>query len=425
MRLLNKARHDKIPFSELVQNYAMDRFLFRLSRSTHAEIFILKGALLLRAWHSSITRPTMDIDLLGRTSNDVEHLERIVREICFVVVEPDGLEFDPESIKGDRIVEGADYEGVRLRFNAILDNARIRMQIDVGFGDVVFPAIEEVSLPPMLNFSQVRLRCYSRESTVAEKFEAMVKLGELNSRMKDFFDLWFLSNSFDFSRGDLCEAITQFQEMCRHITHETGRTLDQEHLVHIVRQSNESRKLLLELYELNKNVPSPVTTNDLKNLAITFALIAGTAAGIKVAQSFVAEMKHRLQHPPNPDQAEKYRLLWIQNRIQFPHPLLDILTQKYQAKIVSDELNVVYWDELDTAHPFEALAVRLINHPFNGPIQRRLDVLRKLALDYQIQGVINPAHWGCRQSCGARRLFHQLFDELDIPMVDLDVDCVD
>ncbi|MBN2384434.1 nucleotidyl transferase AbiEii/AbiGii toxin family protein [bacterium] len=208
-RLLSIARAERIPFNELLQSFAMNRFLRRLSGSAHADIFVLKGALLLRAWHSAITRPTMDIDLLGRTENSIQSLVGIIRDICAVDTEPDGLIFDTMNIDAERIVTGTDFEGVRLRFNALLDGARIRIQIDIGFGDVIFPSSENVSLPPILNYPAVILQGYSRESIVAEKFEAMAKLGELNSRMKDFYDLWILSRHFDFSRTDLHEAITR------------------------------------------------------------------------------------------------------------------------------------------------------------------------------------------------------------------------
>ncbi|MFC1848771.1 2-hydroxyacyl-CoA dehydratase subunit D [candidate division CSSED10-310 bacterium] len=250
--------------------------------------------------------------------------------------------------------------------------------------------------------------------------KTMYVLGDLAQQ-----PVYSLQIPYQCSAENISYLVAQFHEMCQHVTRQTGRVLDHDQLRENIQRANESRRLLVELYELSKIVPSPITTSDLKNFAITFALLSGTEAGINVAQAFVSEMKKRSARRTSIQDDEKYRLLWIQNRIQFPNTLLDILSQKYQAKLVIDELNYIYWDELDAHNAFETLAVRLINHPFNGPLHRRLDVLRKLAQDYQIQGVINPAHWGCRQSCGARRLFHQLFDELEIPIIDLDVDCVD
>ena len=206
-RLLNRAKSDRRPFNELLQYYAMERFLYRLSQSTHADRFILKGALMLRVWCSPEFRPTMDIDMLGRTSNEEADIVAQIRDILTVDVETDGLAFDPDSIQAERITEDADYEGIRIRFLGALGSARINMQIDIGFGDVVYPEPEESDFPTMLNSPAPRLLCYSRESSIAEKLEAMVKLGVLNSRMKDFYDIRLLSRQFDFDGTKLSEAI--------------------------------------------------------------------------------------------------------------------------------------------------------------------------------------------------------------------------
>lgn len=206
-RLLNRARKEKRPFNELLQYYAMERFLYRLSQSAYADRFILKGALMLRAWHSPEFRPTMDIDMLGRTSNKESSIVIQIREMIAVEVEPDGIAFDPESIHTERITEDADYKGIRVRFRGTLDSARISIQVDIGFDDIIYPGPEESDLPTMLQFPVPKLLCYSRESAIAEKFEAMVKLGLLNSRMKDFYDIWLLSRHFDFEASKLAEAI--------------------------------------------------------------------------------------------------------------------------------------------------------------------------------------------------------------------------
>ena len=206
-RLLNLARNNKRPFNELLQYYAMERFLYRLSQSGHAQCFILKGALMLRAWRSPEIRPTMDIDMLGRTSNEEGSIMAQIKDIITIETEPDGLNFDPDSIRAEHITEDADYEGIRVRFTGNLGTARVHMQIDIGFGDIVHPDPVELELPTLLDSPAPRLLCYSRESAIAEKFEAMLKLGELNSRMKDFYDIWLLSRQFDFVGKDLAEAI--------------------------------------------------------------------------------------------------------------------------------------------------------------------------------------------------------------------------
>lgn len=206
-RLLNISRSEGRPFQEVLQFYAMERFLYRLSRSACVEKYILKGALLLRVWCAPVARPTMDIDILGKTANEPEVIVRQMREVLSVPVETDGLVFDASSIRAMRITEGANYEGVRIRFHGTLEAARVNMQIDIGFGDVVFPQPEMIVLPTLLGFSAPHLVGYSRESVIAEKFEAIVKLGEINSRMKDFYDIWLLSRSFDFGGESLVEAI--------------------------------------------------------------------------------------------------------------------------------------------------------------------------------------------------------------------------
>jgi len=206
-RLLNRARETGRPFNELLQYFAMERFLYRLSRSPYADNFVLKGALMLIAWQAPLSRPTMDIDLLGRIDNSVEAIVDIIRSICRQRVDPDGIAFDENSIEAGRITEDADYEGIRIRFRGSLGSAKVAMQIDIGFGDVVVPSPEPTDYPTILDLPAPKLRGYSRESTIAEKFEAMVKLGILNSRMKDFFDIWLMLRQYDFEGPKLAQAI--------------------------------------------------------------------------------------------------------------------------------------------------------------------------------------------------------------------------
>ena len=206
-RLLNKSRSDVRPFQELVQYFAMERFLYRLAQSHHANRFILKGALLLQIWHSPESRPTMDIDLLGRTINDPSLMISNIADILTVDIDPDGLSFFPENITAERITEDAEYNGIRIWFPAKLDTMKLNMQIDVGFGDIIYPGPEKAEIPAMLEFPAPHLLCYSRESSISEKFEAMLKLRELNSRMKDFYDIWLLSRHFGFEGKTLSEAI--------------------------------------------------------------------------------------------------------------------------------------------------------------------------------------------------------------------------
>lgn len=185
----------------------MERFLYRLSKSSYADKFILKGALMLSVWKAPLARPTMDIDMLGQIDNRMEGIVNIMRSMCTQPVEPDGIIFDADEVRGERITEDADYEGVRIKFRGKLGAARISMQVDIGFGDVVVPPAAPIAYPTMLDLPIPHLLGYSMESTIAEKFEAMVKLGILNSRMKDFFDIWFLAHRFNFSGHTLQKAV--------------------------------------------------------------------------------------------------------------------------------------------------------------------------------------------------------------------------
>ena len=207
-RLLNRARESKRPFQELLQYYALERFLYRFGMSQHRERYILKGALMLRVWNAPMFRPTKDIDLLGIADNSIENTETMVRSVCSQSVD-DGISFDPETVRGELIKEESKYSGVRVKFTGTLEKAKVPMQIDVGFGDVVFPEPEETVFPTMLEFEAPRLKMYSREAVIAEKFQTMVERGTLNSRMKDFFDIMLLAKQFEFSGEKLATAIKQ------------------------------------------------------------------------------------------------------------------------------------------------------------------------------------------------------------------------
>lgn len=206
-RLLDRAKQDKRPFNELLQYFAMDRFLFRWTRTTHATLFVLKGAMMLRVWNASESRPTMDIDMLGKRHNDEQTITKIIRDVIAIDVESDGLVFDPDSVTVIRIAEDVNYHGLRINFRGRLGNAQIAMQVDIGYGDVIYPEAEITELPAVLDFPPVRFLCYSVESAIAEKMEAAVSLGDVNSRMKDFFDIWTLSRQFNFNGERLSKAI--------------------------------------------------------------------------------------------------------------------------------------------------------------------------------------------------------------------------
>lgn len=186
----------------------MERLLYRMSKSTHADRFILKGASLFLVWKGHSFRVTKDADFLAFEFLSEDGLAAIFDEIVGIPgCEDDGLGFEPDSIRAVPIREEQEYGGIRVTLTALLHNARIPLQIDVGFGDAVTPAPEIVEYPSTLGYPAAHLRAYTRYSVVAEKFEAMVQLGIADSRMKDFYDIWLLSRLFEFHFATLCNAI--------------------------------------------------------------------------------------------------------------------------------------------------------------------------------------------------------------------------
>ena len=214
-RLLNLARERGENFDYLLTRYGLERFLYRLANSPYRERFTLKGAMLFLLWGMDEHRPTRDADFLGFSENDAENLVSIFREVCRVAFEDDGLNFDPESVQAAPIREEMEYGGMRVTLRASLNRARISLQLDVGFGDVVTPRAEEVDYPTLLDLPAPHLRIYPKETVIAEKFQAMVHLGMANSRMKDFYDIWVMARTFDFDGTVLKTAIERTFERRR------------------------------------------------------------------------------------------------------------------------------------------------------------------------------------------------------------------
>ena len=205
-RLQNLSRETGQSFELVLTRYTLERLLYRISTSAHAERFVLKGAMLLTSWFADPHRATRDLDLLGFGDPNPDALLDVFREI-FAVDVADGVEFDSDALRIDKIREELEYGGLRLRTTASISGARIAVIVDVGFGDVLEPGAELIDYPTMLDLPTPRLRAYARETVIAEKFQAMVVLGRANSRMKDFYDIWLLSQSFTFDDNRLARAI--------------------------------------------------------------------------------------------------------------------------------------------------------------------------------------------------------------------------
>lgn len=205
-RLFQVSKTSGQTFDLVLTRFALERLLFRLSQSPHANRFVLKGAMLMMSWFDAPHRGTRDLDLLGFGDPSAEPMLATFREILTQDA-ADGVEFDIDALRVDRIREEVEYGGLRLRTTASIDGARISLTIDIGFGDALEPDAEELDYPSMLDFPMPRLRSYARETVIAEKFQAMVALGRANTRMKDFYDIWILSRSFAFDDDRLPRAI--------------------------------------------------------------------------------------------------------------------------------------------------------------------------------------------------------------------------
>jgi hypothetical protein len=215
VRLVRHAKEIGVDPNLVLTRYGVERFLYRLSRSPHAERFVLKGALLLLVWLGETLRPTRDADLLGFGELSDDALRQIVRDVCRLEVEPDAVIFLPDTVDVQAIREEDAYGGRRVTLEARLGPARLRIQIDVGIGDAITPGPHWLEYPSLLDLPRPRLRAYPRETVVAEKLHAMVMLGTRNSRMKDYFDVHALLREDALDAAQLAQAIASTFERRR------------------------------------------------------------------------------------------------------------------------------------------------------------------------------------------------------------------
>lgn len=206
-RLFNRSKASGETLNIFLVRFSVERLLYRLSKSAHANDFILKGAVLFSIWADAPHRPTLDVDLLGFGEPSPENLTRVFQNICGVPVQHDGLVFAPSSVVVEPIRADSMYDGLRVRLLATLGKARIPMQIDVGFGDSIIPDAPTMQLPSLLDLPSAIMRTYPPETVIAEKLDAIVTRGMTNSRMKDYFDLWTLSCTMKFEFALLRQAI--------------------------------------------------------------------------------------------------------------------------------------------------------------------------------------------------------------------------
>lgn len=206
-RLLNLSRERREDFNLTLTRYGLERFLYRLSISKARDRFVLKGAMLFAVWADVPYRPTRDLDLLGYGDDSTERIKELFQELCRIHVESDGIEFSPQSVQVEDIRPEEEYQGKRIRLTGRLGTATIRLQVDVGFGDAVTPEAKRIAYPVLLGHPEPMILAYPKETVVSEKLQAMVAFGIVNSRMKDFYDIWELSRRFSFDGETLAQAI--------------------------------------------------------------------------------------------------------------------------------------------------------------------------------------------------------------------------
>jgi predicted nucleotidyltransferase component of viral defense system len=206
-RLLNYARSSGQDFIFVLRTFAMERLLYRLSRSPYADNFVLKGAMLFKLWTGDFYRQTRDIDMLALKSVTIGSLKAVFQEISQISFADDGLTYLSDAVNVNKIREEQQYGGLRVTLTAMLGSAEIKLQVDCGFGDAITPDPIVTDFPTLLDFPAPQLHTYPKETVVAEKFEAITRLGMANSRMKDFYDIWALASDFPFSGQIIVSAI--------------------------------------------------------------------------------------------------------------------------------------------------------------------------------------------------------------------------
>jgi hypothetical protein len=213
-KLKNIALKKNRPTQEVLRYYAMERFLYRLSVSDHKHLFFLKGGLMLMVWDPATHRATVDIDLLAKANNSIENISKIIKEICLYPVLQDAIEFDSTTLTLAESQIDTEYTGLSARFSAYLHTAKlplridiVPLRIDIGFSDKIFPKPANLNYPTLLEFPPPQLWGYTPETMIAEKLDAMVKLGLANSRMKDFYDVWTMVNQFQITPEKIAPVI--------------------------------------------------------------------------------------------------------------------------------------------------------------------------------------------------------------------------
>lgn len=257
-KLKNKAIEEKRLYQEILTTYGLERSLYRLSVSKYAKYFVLKGGILLYAlYKGKYTRSTTDIDFLGiNINNDLDEMNNIFSEIYSINGINDGIQYDLSSMRIIRIIEFKKYPGINISINAYLNRTKIKIMIDIGFGDVVFPKINTINYPTVLKMNEPILQCYSVEMIIAEKFEAIVSLGYSNTRMKDFYDIYELITRDYFDFDELKNTI--------HDTFRNRKTKIKDVVIyHLDYALDSSKKRLWQSFLKSKNIKNGIDYDEM------------------------------------------------------------------------------------------------------------------------------------------------------------------
>jgi len=248
-RLLNLSRETDVDFTVILTKFMLERLLYRISVSRFRDFFVLKGAMLFWVWRRSMHRTTRDVDFLDLESITLERLNLEFRELCALNIKNDGVRFLPESVRASEIRGHDTFKGVRINLTGMLGKANVPLQVDIGFGDACVPAAEFVDFPVLLDHPVPKLKASTRENMIAEKFHAIVVLGMRNSRMKDYFDIYYLSREFNFKGKQLSEAfIATFERQTAELPRRAPVGLSLEF------SSDPSKKIPWKSFLIQKNV---------------------------------------------------------------------------------------------------------------------------------------------------------------------------
>ena len=238
-------------------------------------------------------------------------------------------------------------------------------------------------------------------------------------------DLFVIHVPHDQGTGAVSYLADQFREMVDFVSAHTGQNMDPARLGRVIENTNRTREILLQVYEMAGMVPTPARRKDMINFGFLVSLLMGTENGQELAETYRDEFTQKIRDREAGVPNEQVRLMWYQNRIQFNNPLEEILEDEFRAAVVVDELNDINWDPIDPENPYEGLAKRVLRNPLVGPVDKRIDHLVEMARLNKIDGMINPCHWGCRQGSGARGMIEEGLKRAGIPVLNLEVDCID